>query len=186
MKGVIFNLFEAFIVETFGEEAWEKVLDASPHDAREVRVGPLTYPDSHLMHLVGAACQVSGLPPEQAVRAFGRFVFGGLARKYPDITSQFTGPREMLEGIDSVIHVEVNKMLPGAQTPRVVCQAHDDGSLTLTYESSRKLCTLLEGLLDGLEAHYGVAIERRHDVCMHRGAPRCELRLTLSAARAAA
>jgi hypothetical protein len=186
MKGVIFNLFEEFIVETFGDEAWEAILEASPHEAREVRVGPHTYPDHHMQHLVSAACRVSGLPPDQAVRAFGKFLFGGVARRYPSLVNQFHDAPSLLKGIDSIIHVEVNKLLPGAQTPRVLCQEHDDGSMTLTYESARKMCSLLEGLLDGLEAHAGARIERTHDVCMQNGAPRCELRLRFSAVRAAA
>lgn len=186
MKGIVFTLFESFVVEQFGEEAWEAILDASPHEARGVRVGPGTYPDAHLLMLVKAACEKSGLAPEVAVRAFGKFLFFGLIKKYPVIAAQFPDAASMLKGIDSVIHVEVNKLLPGSVTPTILCSARDDGRLELTYASKRQMCTLLEGLLDGVAEHYGVDLERTHDVCMQRGAPRCSLVMSINPRRQAA
>ena len=182
MKGVVFNLFEDFIVQTFGDAAWEAILEKSPHDARGVKVGPGTYPDGHLFAMVGAACEVSGLPVDTAVRAFGKFLFGGLARKYPAVAGRFPDAVSMLTGIDSVIHVEVNKLLPGAVTPTILC-SEDAQGLVLRYSSSRSLCTLMEGLLDGMAEHFKVDLQWTHDVCCKRGAAACELRLTLGAQR---
>jgi hypothetical protein len=178
MKGIIFNLFEEFVVETFGAEAWEDILEASPHDARAVRVGPATYPDAHLFMIAEAACKKANLSLEVALRAFGKFLFFGLGRKYPSIVKQFPDAQSLLKGIDSVIHVEVNKLLPGSVTPTILCTDDGQGGLTLTYDSARRLCPLLEGLLDGLSEHSHQRIERTHDICQHKGAPRCELKLT--------
>ena len=40
MKGVIFNLFEEFVCESFGDEVWEEILDSAELKTQEPFVGP--------------------------------------------------------------------------------------------------------------------------------------------------
>jgi hypothetical protein len=185
MKGVVFNLLEAFVVQTFGDEAWEAVLEKSGH-AGSVWVGPGTYPDEHLMAVAGVAAQHAGLPLKTAVRAFGKFSFGGLGRRHPDIVARFADPVSMLEGIESVIHVEVRKLMPEAVTPRILAERRPDGRLAVSYESRRGLCALLEGLLEGMGDHYGVNVTLEKSACQHDGAARCEYLVSFSARQQAA
>ena len=40
MKGVVFNIFEDFVCENFGDEVYEALLDACPLHSKGVFVGP--------------------------------------------------------------------------------------------------------------------------------------------------
>jgi hypothetical protein len=151
-----------------------------------VWVGPGTYPDEHLMAVAGVAAQHAGLPLKTAVRAFGKFSFGGLGRRHPDIVARFADPVSMLEGIESVIHVEVRKLMPEAVTPRILAERRPDGRLAVSYESRRGLCALMEGLLEGMGDHYGVNVTLEKSACQHDGAARCEYLVSFSARQQAA
>jgi hypothetical protein len=87
---------------------------------------------------------------------------------------------DFLEGLDSVIHVEVAKLYPGAVTPGFSESRRDDKTLHLTYTSERKLCRLAEGLIDGAATHYGNDYELTHSPCYNEGGDHCGLLISLN------
>lgn len=184
MKGVVFNIFEAFVVEGWGDEAYEALLDACPMHNGGVFAGPESYPDEDLVALLTAACTRFGVEPTDALRAFGRFMFGQLASKFPAFLENHDA-KSFLMSIHDVIHVEVRKLMPGAVTPSF--SYHDPGGdqLVIEYRSERKLCFLMEGLLQGVGEHYGVTIAIDHSTCMHEGADHCTFELEFVAAAVA-
>ena len=79
MKGVIFKQFEAFIVERFGDQVCEQILDRTTLETPGPFVGPATYPDSDLFALVATAIEMAGLELDAALFAFGDFLYERLA-----------------------------------------------------------------------------------------------------------
>lgn len=175
MKGVIFAIFEDFVVETFGEETFEALLDDCPHTANEPFIAPKSYPDQWIVDLVMAACKRLSIEPGDALFAFGKFAFGGLTSRYPNFLEGVTHPRQLLLAVHDIIHVEVKKLMDGATPPNLFYDNvdGDPDELTLHYESERGMCRLLEGLLVGSGEHFGVPIEYEHTSCTHRGDARC-------------
>jgi hypothetical protein len=177
VKGVVFNLLEEFVVTRFGHETWLKVLALCPAQAKEVFVGPGTYPDGDLFALAHRTADVLGLPLPDALRAFGRFAFPHLAERLPGLLETHRDPQSLLLALDGVIHVEVRKFMKGAATPRFFLTP-GRGKLHMRYESRRGLCSFLEGLLDGLGDAYDTDIHFEHVRCTHRGDLACELDLS--------
>jgi hypothetical protein len=186
MKGVIFKHFEAFVVENFGVEVFETILDRTPLRTSGPFLGPGTYPDEDLFALVGTALELSGLAAPDALFAFGRFLFPRLTASVPELLRTQRTTKELLLTLDRVIHVEVRKMLPEAETPRILCRDDGSNSLDLTYRSSRKLCHLMRGLIDAAAEHYGERVEMQETCCMHDGADSCAFRMTFIARERAA
>ena len=83
MKGVIFVMFEEFITANWGADTYEDILDQCPHVAEVAFIGPKTYPDQWVLDLLTTACARLGVEAPDALRAFGRFAFGGLTARYP-------------------------------------------------------------------------------------------------------
>ena len=185
MKGIVFNLLEAFIVQNWGDAAYESVLDSADLGC-PFFVGAQTYPDSELTKLITTMCAQQEQDPKVALRAFGRFCFPRLAAKYPTFLEGYTDLKVFLFMVDSVVHIEVQKLLPGARTPRFEYQHLGPGRLRLNYRSERKLCALMEGLLEGAADHFGVAVEYEHVCCMHEGADHCGLEIDIKAREEAA
>lgn len=171
MKGVVFNIFEDFITKTFDLGTYNKVLDESDM-GDQVFVGPESYEDTKFLSLVGSAVKLSGLDLDVAVKAFGKFAFGRLATKLSYITDDYTDPKQLLLDLDSIIHVEVKKLYPDAETPDFNPILEGD-KVILNYTSKRNLCVFLEGLLEGMAEFYKVEVEVEKCSCMKNGDGSC-------------
>lgn len=177
MKGVVFNILEDFIVEHWGEAMFEEVVAVCPVHATNGFLGPHTYPDADLYAIVGATCRRLGVAPEVAIRSFGRYMFPKLAARYPVFLQGHDDPRVFLKTVDRVIHVEVRKLMRETALPVIRCTDREDGAMTIEYASSRNLCVLFAGLLDGVADHFGTPIDHVETACTLRGACACTFAL---------
>lgn len=151
MKGVMFNILEKFVVDNFGEENWEEVLDESGSDG--TFVGPKTYDDSIFMKIMMTAITLNKIAAEDAIRKFGSFAFPYLAHYGQDMIKDYKDPVDLLMDLDSIIHVEVKKLMEGAEPPKFIAEKIDQNTVKMNYISRRNLPSLVEGLMEGL-AHY--------------------------------
>ncbi len=183
MKGVVFVLFEEFIIDGWGEETFEDLLDLCPHVASTPIVGPKTYPDEWLIDMLTAACGRLGVSAPDALRAFGRFALPGLIGRFPNFLEGAGHPRALLLQLHDIIHVEVRKLLEGASPPDFRYEDPGDGGLIMHYHSRRRLCHFMEGLLDGLGDHFNVPTRHRQLACTHDGAEHCTFSISFGDAR---
>lgn len=180
MKGIIFNLLEQFISDNFGEERYEEILASCPLVTQEPFVGPGTYPDEDFLKLTARAVESLALSAPDALRAFGKYCFPKLAEKFPGFVSPHKDPKSFLMTVDGVIHVEVRKLFDGASVPNFVYREPSRDTLIIEYSSERKFCHFMEGLIDGVGAHYNVPIQRKQTRCMLNRDPVCEFHLNFN------
>ncbi len=181
MKGVVFNIFEDFISDGWGDAAWEALLGSCPRHASGPYVGPGTYHDADLAALLEGACTRFDITSADALRAFGRYMLPALVGRYPAFIEAHDAPKDFLLSVESVIHSEVRKLYRDTRLPSFTY--HDTGAdeLRIDYRSPRRLCHLFEGLIDGVSRHYGVPIRQRQTGCMHHGADCCSFELQFGA-----
>jgi hypothetical protein len=179
MKGIVFDLLEQVVTSELGEDKWDALLDATGLAGAYTAVG--TYPHEELLALVDAASEVTGTPPDDLVRWFGREALPLLYTRYPSFFDPHTGTRSFLLTLNDVIHPEVRKLFPGAYAPSFVVDSSNDDVVELGYESHRGLCTFAEGLIEGSATHYGETVSIEQPQCAKRGDPTCILRTTISA-----
>ncbi|MEM9133825.1 MAG: heme NO-binding domain-containing protein [Actinomycetota bacterium] len=150
----MFQLFERFVEDGFGEDAFDDLVEGCDLETTEPFLGPGNYPAADLVALVVAASETTGIPVEDLLRRFGRFAFPHLAGTIPTLLAGLDTPRGFLANLESVIHTEVRKLDPDASPARFSATERPDGSLTLTYESPLGLFALVEGFLDGVGDWY--------------------------------
>lgn len=180
MKGILFLLAGQAVAQTYGEDTWDDLLDAAGVDGTYTSLG--NYPDADLFRIVQAASDALGLPVPAVVRWLGTAVVPAFVQHHPDLYAPHTDTRSFLMTLNTVIHPEVRKLYPSADTPDFEFDASDPEVLYMTYRSTRKLCALAEGLIAGSAAHYGQQAHIDHETCMHEGAETCRLALRFSAA----
>jgi len=176
MKGIIFNILENLIIEKFGDETMEEIYaeanfsaDAPPF------IGPETYPDSDLYAMVILLSQKSNLPVDDLIFEFGKFMFHVLADNYPVFLENISSPIGFLKNVNDIIHVEVKKLFEEANPPTVIVEEINQNQCKLFYKSERKLCKLLEGLLEGVADHFGQKVSYSHQKCMQDDNDECIL-----------
>jgi len=182
MKGIIFNLLEDFLKENLGEERFEDLIEGCSLKTREPFVGPGSYPDEDLLAIVDRVVEVTGMTKAEALRAFGKFCIGSLARKYPLFFNRHHDAKAFIKTLNVLHSLEVKKLYADAKPPEFVMEDPSPGRLIMRYTSERKLCLLVEGLIEGVAAHYGAPIRHRQRQCMLEGAPFCEYELEFAPA----
>jgi len=182
MKGEIFNLFEAFVTETFGQEQFELIFEAvhGKLSTQEPFVGPGTYPDTDFFAVVGEAISQLGVSLEEAAHAFGKYCFPKLAAKMPQYVEAHTHPKEFLLTLHDVIHVEVKKVFKDAAPPDFTYEEPSADKLIMIYRSKRKLYSFAEGLFEGVSNHFQVPIDVRRNIVSEENGE-CRFELTFGA-----
>jgi hypothetical protein len=182
MKGVIFNLAEQVVSDSFGADAWDDILDRAGLDGAYTSLG--SYPDGDLAALVTASAARLGVAPEVVVRTIGEGAMPLLAQRYPEFFSPHASTRPFLLTLNDIIHPEVRKLYPGADVPEFGFEVQGDDVLLLQYRSQRRLCALAEGFITGAARLYGESVRLTQPECMLEGAQACVISCVFAAAAA--
>ncbi len=177
MKGIIFNLFEDFIVDNFGEEKYDEIESHANLITKDPYVGPETYPDEDLIELITSAVNILNIPAHDAIKTFGKYSFPKLIARYPVFVKDIDRLKPFLLTIHDVIHVEVKKLLECADTPEFTYEDPAANKLIMKYKSKRKFCHLAEGFLDGGAAFFDEVIEYKQTKCLLRGDDTCRFEI---------
>jgi hypothetical protein len=183
MKGIIFNLLEETVTAEFGEETWDQLLEASGVDGAFTSLG--NYPDANLFKLVAAASAALKRPENEIIHWFGVKAIPLLAKKFPGFFEPHRSTRHFVLTVSDIIHPEVRKLYPGADTPDFDFDVSSPDVLVMKYRSKRKLCALAEGFVEGAAGHFGETARIAHPLCMHRGDAFCQLELSFVKKQAA-
>ena len=177
MKGVVFNLLERLVARDFGEDTWDRLLDASELNGVYTSLG--SYPDEDFVKLVSAAAHTLAMPADDVVLWFGRNALPLFAEHYPQLFEPHDSTQSFVLTLNDIIHPEVRKLYPGADVPEFDFEVRE-GVLVMGYRSPRKLCAFAEGLLLGAADHYGERLTIEQPFCMKRGDDQCELELVFA------
>ena len=165
VKGIVFNLLEQIVTTTHGVDTWEDLLDSAGVSGVYTSLG--SYPDEELERLVQAACNALSLTRGDVLRWFGVQFF-----------ADHTASNTFLAGINSVIHAEVRKLYPGAACPHFNIGATASGALTLDYISTRRMCALAQGFVEGAANYYCEEVDFTHATCVDRGDDLCRFEIS--------
>ena len=178
MKGIIFNLLEDAVTSQYGADTWDELLTATQLEGVYTSLG--SYPDAEIQALVRAAADRLHLSPFEVLRWFGRKAMPMLLERYPAFFATQTSTRPFLRSVNSLIHPEVLKIYPHADTPTFEFHDAPDGGLLLGYRSERRMCALIQGFAEGAAEYYGETATFDHRLCMHRGDDRCLCHITFA------
>lgn len=178
MKGIVFTLLQDAVRREFGEDTWDRLLQAAGLEGAYTSLG--SYADDEMARLVEAAASALRLPGDEVLRWFGRQALPMLAAKYPALFEKHRRTRNFLLTLNEIIHPEVRKLYPGADVPVFDYDTSSEEVLVMAYRSRRKLCAFAAGLIEGAAAHFGEKVSLEHPECMNRGGERCIFRLSFA------
>jgi len=121
------------------------------------------------------------VPLPDALRTFGKWLFPKLAAAVPPEMTAHQHPKEFLQTVENIIHVEVRKLYLDAEPPRFDYEDPGPDRLTIHYQSPRKLYDLMDGLLDGVAAHFDTPISFSRQVRQENEVEICTYELTFGA-----
>ncbi len=157
MHGFIFTEIEKFVRSALGDAAWPNLLEAAGL-ARKKYENFVNYEDAEAVQLVVTASQITGLPVDGILEAFGRFVGKDLLKIYRPLIDPAWRTLEFLEHVEETIH-KVVRSRNHAKPPGLLFERNGPREVTLTYASPRRMEALAVGIAHGVAEHYGEALE---------------------------
>ncbi|MFC7418421.1 heme NO-binding domain-containing protein [Iodobacter arcticus] len=155
MKGLVFNEFINFVESEQGIVAVDEMISVANPASGGAYTAAGYYDFQELIAMVVALSTRCGTPVPDLVRGFGQHLFGKLVAQRSELLRAMPDVYTFLESIEGQIHVEVRRIYPDADLPKLETERRADGSLRLRYRSRRHLADLAEGMIAGCVTHYG-------------------------------
>jgi hypothetical protein len=174
MHGMIFTALKKFCRARLGPSAWETVLEHSEM-ANRVFLTLESYSDEDALALIATVCRLTDTETSVVLEDFGEFLAPELIALYAPLVRPEWRTFDLLLNTENTIHRVVRLRNPGAEPPRIRCDANGPDQVTILYDSPRRLCSLARGLIRGVGRHYDETIAISESSCMLRGDPACEL-----------
>ena len=183
MHGLIFVTWEKYLSERFGSALLHKYRHAIGETAASAPLASRVYDDATLLAGVEAACQLTGVSADTILREYGRyFMLNSLTSHLcAYLLTQVDSGRELLLTM-RMAHTQMRRTPDGLAPPLFGYEElprNADG-LVLIYDSPRKLCPVLVGVIEGAAERYGEQVHIVEQTCMKQGAAACRFEVIFS------
>lgn len=147
MKGIVFTEFIEFVENTFGFEVADAMISKADLKSGGVYTAVGTYDFDEMVGLLIQLNKITQMPVPQLLEAYGSHLFYRFVELYPHFLTKEVGLFGFIEKIDQYIHVEVKKLYPDAELPKITVHRRTNLEMEMVYKSSRKLSFFALGLL---------------------------------------
>jgi predicted hydrocarbon binding protein len=176
VHGVLFTSLRDYLTSAHGHTVALDVFTGQP-----IFLLSESYEDELLARLVERASEATSRDVEEVFHDFGIFTARTtFTRLYPAFFAIAPSTREFLLTVETRIHELVRATIPNAAPPQLQIDEYGDEGVRITYSSTRRLCVLLRGLVQGTAQHYGEVATIDEPTCMHRGDSACTFEIRLS------
>ncbi len=180
MKGIILVVWEKYLNDRFGSKFIDTYREEIGETKDQLPISGRTYPDEVLVKGLHAASQLSFLSEDRLMVEYGRyFMINGLVEYLCGylLAQAWNGYDLLLQMRDA--HAQMRRTPEGLEPPLFEYQvlSDDHRHMILTYDSNRKLCSLLEGCVLGAAERFGEKVHIHEKVCMKKGAAVCQFEI---------
>jgi predicted hydrocarbon binding protein len=184
MHGIILKTLQAFVVDTYGEDAWLSVQREADIDEK-VYVPVTVYPDRDVYEIARTAGELTDQSPRTILTQYGRWVVPSLLETYDlHIDDEWDG-LELIANIQQFHTSLRTRDMTTLTTPRIRSERVDEDRVRITYDSDRKLCDVARGAIRGVADRFGEELVAEEETCMHEGDDACRFDIRRAAAETA-
>ena len=158
MKGVIFTELLELVEDQFGYEVVDKMISEAALENGGAFTSIGTYDHGDLLKMVVSLSNQLGVEVPVLVKTFGKHLFKTFSKKHASKIAGMNSAFELIEKVESFIHVEVRKIYPDAQLPTFEYEYLDEDTLIVKYRSERPFADVCEGLMEQCIEHFGEEI----------------------------
>jgi len=174
MYGVIFDFLRDYVIERHGgEDTWKALLKDNGYGYKIFF--PVTeYPDEEMVALAQSASTALAIPLPAVLEDFGAYVGNKLMDFYHMYTKEDQWKTfDVIENAGGCIHHAIHRHNPQRKPPLILTHRETEDLLILRYQSHRKMCDVVKGVVRGLGERYGECFDIEETQCMHDGAREC-------------
>jgi predicted hydrocarbon binding protein len=181
MHGLIFAELKKYVQARFDDKTWDILLEKAGLKGN-MYLASTVYPDSDILALVNTACQMTGLAAKAVLEDFGEFIAPDLVAQYSFLIKPEWTLLDFLANTEETIH-KVVRFNRGVTPPRLSVTRPADDKVVISYDSARKMCALLKGIVKGAAKLYKEDVSILESRCMLQGDPVCVVTVQVAAAK---
>jgi predicted hydrocarbon binding protein len=174
MHGIIFSELRKYAETKHGSGTWSALLKQA-NLGNKVYLPLHEYPDAEVVALVSAASAMTGQTVPTVLEDFGEFIAPALMKMYGHLMRLEWKTIDVIDNTEGTVHTVVRANNPGANPPNLKTVRLGKDEVTLIYTSPRQMCALAIGIGRGLAKYFEETIAVNQTMCMHQGAPHCEI-----------
>lgn len=181
MHGLIFSELKRYVETKFDAKTWNALLENAGLKGN-MYIAAAVYPDADILALVNTACNMTGLTANAVLEDFGEFIAPQLIGQYSFLVKPEWGFLDFLCNTEETIH-KVVRFHQGVMPPRLAVTRLSDDKVMISYDSARRMCALLKGIVKGTAKHYKEDISILESRCMLQGDPACVVTVQVETAK---
>ena len=180
MYGVIFDFLRDYVIERHGgKDTWKALLAANGYGSHKIFFPVTEYPDEEIVALAKTASEALSVPLPAVLEDFGSFVGHRLVTFYHMYVNKDDWKTfDVIENAGGSIHHAIHRHNPDRKPPTIKAERVSSDELIIHYQSIRKLCPVVRGIVRGLGEHYGESFKILETQCMWHGANKCIMRVS--------
>lgn len=174
MYGVIFDFLRDYVIKNHGgKPTWEALLKANGYGYK-IFFPTIEYADAEIVALASTASTALNVPLPDVLEDFGSFVAGRLLSFYNMyIDQEHWKSFEIIENAGGCIHHAIHRHNPTRKPPKISAKRINPDELIINYQSQRKMCAVLRGIVRGLGEHFKEVLTIQESQCMLDGFDEC-------------
>ncbi|MEN8178169.1 MAG: heme NO-binding domain-containing protein [Pseudomonadota bacterium] len=179
MYGVIFHFLREYVIERHGGKAtWDALLKAQGYKYK-MYFPVQDYADEEIVNLVQTASKALNVPVPDVLEDFGSFVGPQLLTFYHMyVKDKNMKTFDVIEVAGGSIHDAIHQHNKNRKPPRLSAHREAPDVLMVHYQSHRKLCPVVRGIIRGLGEKFNEKFDIKETQCMYDGADECVMRVT--------
>jgi predicted hydrocarbon binding protein len=181
MHGLIFSELKRYVETKFDAKTWNALLENAGLKGN-MYIAAAVYPDNDILALVNTACNMTGLTANAVLEDFGEFIAPQLIGQYSFLVKPEWSFLDFLCNTEETIH-KVVRFHQGVTPPRLAVTRLSDDKAMISYDSARRMCALLKGIVKGAAKHYKEDVSVLESRCMLQGDPACVVTVQVETAR---
>ena len=174
MHGIIFAELQNYAEIKHGKGTWNQILNRAGLQ-NNIYLPLREYPDTEAVALVTAASVMTDLSPSAVLEDFGEFIAPALLKMFSHLLRPEWKTIDVICNTEGTVHNVVRVKNPGAKPPELRTRREGPNQVVLVYTSPRQMCDLAIGIGTGLATYFKEKVVSTQTMCMHKGAPRCEI-----------
>jgi hypothetical protein len=180
MHGLIFVTWEKYLSDRFGSALLDSYRAKLGETSATAPQTNYIYDDALLLAGVTAANELTGMPVDTLLREYGHyFIINGLTSYLCFfLLKQVHHAKDLLLTMRNA-HAQLRRG-PDMLTPPLFHYqmiSSNPNDLGLIYESPRKLCSVLQGAIEGAAERYGEQVNIVEHTCMKQGHTACHFEI---------
>jgi hypothetical protein len=179
VHGTFFVELYKYAGKKLGSDKWSNLLENSAIGPK-VYVTSAEYADQDMTDLISTIAEMTEDSVDAIWEDFGEFAGEDLARIYGALVEPEWGTLEVLENTGTIVPIVFRETKPDAELPQLHCTRLSPDKAVIVYDSSRKLCAFIKGVVKGIARHFNEKVLLKETSCMLDGSPNCEILVDLA------